>query len=74
MPVDADNLGCNNNMNMNMNNNCNETLINNVNMNTTVRKRSFEILREENIINISYLQCSSYCVSPSWQLEDYFVL
>jgi hypothetical protein len=36
------------------------------------KKRDYDILTPENAINITYLQ--TYCQSPTWQLEDYFVL
>jgi hypothetical protein len=36
------------------------------------KKPNYESLTPENAINITYLQ--TYCQSPVWQLEDYFVL
>jgi hypothetical protein len=37
------------------------------------RRKDFEILKEENIINLNFLQTSENTL-PSWQLEDYFIL
>ena len=35
-------------------------------------KKDCDNLTPENAINITYLR--TYCQSPTWQLEDYFVL
>jgi len=36
------------------------------------KQMEYETLKEENTINLNFLQCSND--SPSWQLEDYFML
>jgi len=38
-----------------------------------LKKRDFEILREENTINLNFLQAEEP-IFPTWQLEDYFIL
>jgi len=38
-----------------------------------LKKRDFEILKEENTINLNFLQAEE-SIFPTWQLEDYFIL
>ena len=37
------------------------------------KKKDFNYLKAENIINLTYIQ-DDYNQPPNWQLEDYFVL
>jgi len=36
------------------------------------KKSKYDSLTTENSINITYLQ--TYCQTPAWQIEDYFVV
>ena len=38
-----------------------------------LKKRDFEVLKEENTINLNFLQAEEPFF-PTWQLEDYFIL
>jgi len=45
----------------------------NTDNNSLTKKRDFEFLKAETTINLNYLQTAE-TYTPSWQLEDYFIL
>jgi len=49
------------------------TAIYNTDNNSLNKKRDFEFLKAETTINLNYLQTAE-AYTPSWQLEDYFIL